>query len=458
MRMDYAARVLLERLKYGIDDTGWYEPINNTFNPAGGLPVGPAVGDSYISLATANGWTNSFIYSWDGRNWVQTPTAIGNHVYNLNDGKVYQKIGAAVWAAMDTTLDHTLLLNIGTNSHAAIDLFALDNLPAVPAADIDANAQDIINVPNVNSPAAATITVTGATGANVTATTGNAAIGATAGQSNITGQTGANVEATTGNVGINAVVGNANIEGDVNVDIEATTGNVVIHADAMNVDIDADQIVDIEANAGNVEIDSVGGNIEITSQAQVVTIDGFTQVNLNVAGNPAIVTNAVTVDVNAQTITNIADGTTNTGVLSKLQSDQKQVSCVLVDGNNVGIGYFAFNTGTDHYMLIQFRIPATWNITRDIRIYFDVSWVANEGTPRDFQFGYKAVGAGESHAGAYVEAALTIAAANQDLSIKVYGTVPTAALAAGDLVMVRLRRNSVAGNNLRCYGFNVEVQ
>ena len=57
-----------------------YTPIgvySNFYDPTNGLPVGPAIGDGYVALTTANGWVKNDLYKWDGTIWVHTVVQIG---------------------------------------------------------------------------------------------------------------------------------------------------------------------------------------------------------------------------------------------------------------------------------------------------------------------------------------------------------------------------------------------
>jgi hypothetical protein len=48
------------------------DPVISIFDNMGGLPAGPSVGDRYIALYTANGWTKDNIYQWSGSLWNAT--------------------------------------------------------------------------------------------------------------------------------------------------------------------------------------------------------------------------------------------------------------------------------------------------------------------------------------------------------------------------------------------------
>jgi hypothetical protein len=53
-------------------DVFWQVPVISIFDNTLALPVGPSVGDRYISLVTANGWTKDNIYDYNGATWDQT--------------------------------------------------------------------------------------------------------------------------------------------------------------------------------------------------------------------------------------------------------------------------------------------------------------------------------------------------------------------------------------------------
>lgn len=47
----------------------WQDSVLDRYDPTGGLPGGPATGARYISTATANGWTDKYIYEYNGSTW-----------------------------------------------------------------------------------------------------------------------------------------------------------------------------------------------------------------------------------------------------------------------------------------------------------------------------------------------------------------------------------------------------
>jgi len=101
----------------GID---WKESVIDFYDPTASTPPGPGTGDRYISTATANGWTDTYIYEYNGATWDETIPTEGAAVWNETEDTTYTFNGAA-WVKFGTTVDHLNLQNIGTNSHAAID-------------------------------------------------------------------------------------------------------------------------------------------------------------------------------------------------------------------------------------------------------------------------------------------------------------------------------------------------
>ena len=75
-------------LMYGRKNGEWapitlLPPIERWWDPTGGLPVGPAIGDRYGSDGTGSGWTDGYIYEWDGSVWVESAPEEGWMVWAL---------------------------------------------------------------------------------------------------------------------------------------------------------------------------------------------------------------------------------------------------------------------------------------------------------------------------------------------------------------------------------------
>jgi len=67
----------------------WLGNIEDFHDPTGGLPVPSVVGEQYIATATANGWTENYLYSWNGATWDETVPASGDRVYDKATGTVW---------------------------------------------------------------------------------------------------------------------------------------------------------------------------------------------------------------------------------------------------------------------------------------------------------------------------------------------------------------------------------
>ena len=67
-----------------VDGGTWVmPPIVEWYDPTGGLPVAPEIGDRYGADATAEGWTIDYIYEWDGDEWVETEPEEGWMIWVL---------------------------------------------------------------------------------------------------------------------------------------------------------------------------------------------------------------------------------------------------------------------------------------------------------------------------------------------------------------------------------------
>lgn len=88
--------------------TAWLPAVGDFFDPTGGTPVGPIVGDRYISTATANGWTINNIYEWSVA-WDETVVIAGNSTYVDAEGVAYVFTNAVGWVATGGVSNHNAL-------------------------------------------------------------------------------------------------------------------------------------------------------------------------------------------------------------------------------------------------------------------------------------------------------------------------------------------------------------
>lgn len=102
-----------------ISHLNWLEPVIDFYDISTGYPT-EILNARYISIGTFLTWSNNNIYTWDGNSWAETVIIEGDTTYNLTQNITY--IFITSWQRWGLTVNHLDLLNIGTNSHAQIDL------------------------------------------------------------------------------------------------------------------------------------------------------------------------------------------------------------------------------------------------------------------------------------------------------------------------------------------------
>lgn len=81
----------------------WQNPVNSFYDPSGGLPTGSS-GDRYIASATANGWTEHYIYEYneyEGDDWIEIEPIQGYSVLVDADDRHYHYNGTE-WVRFST--------------------------------------------------------------------------------------------------------------------------------------------------------------------------------------------------------------------------------------------------------------------------------------------------------------------------------------------------------------------
>ena len=96
-----------------VQGLSWQKAVIEFYDPTGGLPVGPSDGDRYISIATANDWTEDYIYEWDDLDstWMETVPASGTALYVAEEDRMYQYNGID-WVVFSSSLNHNALNNL----------------------------------------------------------------------------------------------------------------------------------------------------------------------------------------------------------------------------------------------------------------------------------------------------------------------------------------------------------
>ena len=112
-----ATKDYVDTLVNGLD---WQESVLDFYDPSTALPSNPAVGDRYISLATANGWTQNYIYEWDGSVWQETIPTEGTATW-VEVLDIQYVFNGTSWVKVGSTINHQNLIGAGTYTHTDID-------------------------------------------------------------------------------------------------------------------------------------------------------------------------------------------------------------------------------------------------------------------------------------------------------------------------------------------------
>ncbi|MFW6001804.1 MAG: hypothetical protein ACOCQD_00530 [archaeon] len=73
-----------------------YPSVIEFYDPSSSLPSDPNEGDRYIASASGNGWTEDYIYQWDGTYWVETIPSTGD-IYWIVDLSYTYKWDSENW-------------------------------------------------------------------------------------------------------------------------------------------------------------------------------------------------------------------------------------------------------------------------------------------------------------------------------------------------------------------------
>lgn len=80
---------------YSIIGTAEYAgSIKSRYDPTGGLPGSPVAGDAYISTATANGWTATYLYIYNGVAWEEEIPREGQETWVDDENFAYAYDGS----------------------------------------------------------------------------------------------------------------------------------------------------------------------------------------------------------------------------------------------------------------------------------------------------------------------------------------------------------------------------
>ena len=115
-----ATKGYVDSVSQGID---WQDSVLDRYDPSGGLPGTPSIGDRYLATATANGWTENNIYEYNGSTWDETVVSEGMAVWVEDEDKLYVYNGSS-WVKFGSTIDHGTLSGLGDDDHTQYILAA----------------------------------------------------------------------------------------------------------------------------------------------------------------------------------------------------------------------------------------------------------------------------------------------------------------------------------------------
>lgn len=88
-----------------IQGLDWQQSVKDFWTPSAGLPGSPNTGDRYIADDSGNTWTENYVYTWDGAQWVETIPNDGFSAWFEDDDVLYVFNGTA-WVRFGSTVTH----------------------------------------------------------------------------------------------------------------------------------------------------------------------------------------------------------------------------------------------------------------------------------------------------------------------------------------------------------------
>lgn len=89
----------------------WQAPVKNFYDPTTSLPTSPTTGDRYIASADGNGWTEDYVYEYNGSTWDATTPTEGMTVW-VEDLDARYTYNGTDWVKISELTNHNDLANI----------------------------------------------------------------------------------------------------------------------------------------------------------------------------------------------------------------------------------------------------------------------------------------------------------------------------------------------------------
>ncbi|ETR69197.1 MAG: hypothetical protein OMM_09812, partial [Candidatus Magnetoglobus multicellularis str. Araruama] len=134
---DAATKNYVDSIAQGIE---WQKGVIDMIDPNLHFPQRPVTGDRYIASNDGNGWQASFIYEWDGSQWIQTIPDNGIAVWvSVQNGQYVYSSSQSEWVLISGVLSHNKLNDL--QGGASQEYFHLDKKTYGFIAGLD--AQDL---------------------------------------------------------------------------------------------------------------------------------------------------------------------------------------------------------------------------------------------------------------------------------------------------------------------------
>ena len=276
----------VDGLIQGLD---WQESILDRYDPTGGLPGAPSTGDRYIATATANDWTDKYIYEYNGASWDET---IPNEGYSVRveDEDIQYTFNGTAWVKFSTTVAHNELS--GLQGGTASEYYHLTNTEHGYISG--ANSQSLLTTASPTFNALSATSFGGITSANLVDKTATEAISGTWNFDTDSGNHPLYISRVGGTAQtLKIIVGDQHLTETYTQDVDENTAHYWTRDLAITDWVSGDREHQFKINGTEVMMINPSG-IDVTGNITVSgTVDGI-DIATDVAANTAKVTESTT--------------------------------------------------------------------------------------------------------------------------------------------------------------------